>query len=90
MLRKKIQVFPIFYLLYNLSSADLCIVTTENDKNRIGVVGMTPIRFSFYYVSDYLFAFRVNVAPQLFSTSTEEKPASSKASVSCSTVNGVS
>lgn len=38
----------------------------------------------------YLFAFIVNVAPQLFRTSTEEKPASSKASVSCSTVNGVS
>ena len=38
----------------------------------------------------YLTAFIVWVAPQFFSTSTQEKPASRSASVSCFTVNGVS
>lgn len=38
----------------------------------------------------YLTAFSVWVAPQLFRTETDEKPASAKAAVSCSTVKGVS
>ena len=38
----------------------------------------------------YLTALSVWVAPQLFSTETDEKPASAKASVSCPTVSGVS
>ena len=38
----------------------------------------------------YFVAFSVYVGPQLFSTSTAEKPADSSASFSCSTVRGVS
>ena len=38
----------------------------------------------------YLWAFSVWVGPQLFRIWTEEKPADSKASVSCWTVRGVS
>ena len=38
----------------------------------------------------YLTALMVYVAPQLFNTSTDAKPASTRASISCFTVSGVS
>ena len=70
-------------LLYLICSKE--IINAGRFKKSVGVRYFDKLEFV-----SYLTALTVYVAPQLFNTSTDANPASTRASSSCFTVSGVS